>query len=104
MHPAFLRLFTDTVQHAAYAGQDAYGKPNYATPVSRSARVEYKVRRVVDATGQERVSRSRVFLDGDVTIDMRDQLVLSDGTRPPILVLYSPKDLDGNVSHHEVSL
>lgn len=104
MHQALLAMLTDTVIHAAYVSQDAYGKPVYGTPMSHPARVEYKVRRVVDATGQERVSRSRVFLDGDVTLDLRDRFTLPDGTMPPILVLYSPRDLNGSVDHHEVSL
>ena len=104
MDRALVAMLTDTITHAAYVSQDAYGKPTYATGVSRPARVEYKVRRVVDATGQEKVSRAKVFLDGTVTLDLRDRITLSDSSTAPILLLYSPHELDGSVSHHEVSL
>jgi hypothetical protein len=105
LHPALAALLTETVTHEAFTGvQDAYGAPAFAGSVTHPARVEFTVRRIVDHTGQERMSRCKVFLDGDVTIDLRDRLVLPDGTAPPILALSSPRDLSGNVSHWEVSL
>lgn len=99
-----LELLTNTVSHAAYVSQDSYGAPTYATPVSRPARVDYTVRRIVNAQGDERVSMARVFLDGAVVIRLRDILTLADGTSPAIQRIASPKDLDGTVHHHEVSL
>ncbi len=103
MDAALRALLTDTVTLAAYTSQDVYGSPTYASPQTVPARIEYKVRRVVDHTGQERVSRARVFLDGDVVLDLRDRVTLPDGTSPPILALYSVRDVDGSISHHEIS-
>jgi hypothetical protein len=104
MHEALQRLLTDTIEHHAYLGQDSYGAPLYAPLVRRLCRLEAMVRRVVDAQGQERVSRSRCFFDGDVTLTLRDKLLLPDGTSPPILQLASVKDVDGSVDHWELVL
>lgn len=104
MQAALRAMLTDTLVHAAYLTQDGYGAPIYAAAVSIPARIEWEIRRVVDAMGQERVSRCKVFLDGAVVIDLRDQLILPDGTKPPLLSLASPRDLDGTIAHHEVML
>jgi hypothetical protein len=104
MHRALAAMLTDTITHVPYMSQDAYGKPVYGAPRVYPARIEYQVRRVVDPTGQEKVSRSRVFLDGAVTIGLRDQILLPDGSTAPILTLYSPREVDGSLSHHEVNL
>jgi hypothetical protein len=87
MHPALLALCTDTIQHAAYQSQDAYGNPVHGPPVARQARVEYVARRFLTAQGQERVSRAIAYVDGSVIIDMRDAITLTDGTTPSIQAL-----------------
>jgi hypothetical protein len=103
MHDALRAMLTDTMTKEAYTGQDSYGKPTFASPVSLAARVQFLLQRVVDATGQERVSRATVFVNGDVVIDLRDRLTFADGTSSPILRLYSPKDLNGAIDHWEIS-
>jgi hypothetical protein len=104
MHRALAAMLTETILHTPYVSQDAYGKPVYGASRVYPARIEYQVRRVVDSTGQEKVSRSRVFLDGAVTIGLRDQILLPDGSSTPILTLYSPREVDGSIAHHEVNL
>lgn len=104
MHRALLAMLTETITQEVFAAQDAYGKPIYSAPVSLAARVEYKPRRVVDATGQERVSRATVFLDGTAVLGMRDRLTLPDGTSSPIMQLYGPRDVNGSIDHWEATL
>ena len=99
MHPALQRLLTETLSHYAFTGHDAYGKPVYGPEQQHPARVEFRIRKVVDMTGVERVSRARVFFDGDVVLDLRDKVVLTDGTAPPIIVAYSPRDIHGARDH-----
>lgn len=101
MDPALQALLTATVTIAPYTGQDAYGKAQYGPAQTVPARVQFRLQRLTDATGQERVSRAKVFVDGDVTLDLRDRVTLPDGTMPPILTLYKVSDLDGAVSHWE---
>jgi hypothetical protein len=104
MEPALLALLTETIQHRAYTGQDRYGKPTYAAPVTRPARLEYRVSTLTDAQGQERTSMITVFCHGDFPITLRDHITLDDGTSPAIQAVYSPRDLDGSVHHHEIKL
>jgi hypothetical protein len=104
MDATLREMLTETVTQTPYTGQDSYGTPSYGASFTRPARVEYKVRRVVDQSGQEKASRARVFLAGDQPVEMQDRLTLEDNTSPPILVLYRVRDVDGSVSHFEVSL
>lgn len=103
MDPALQTMLVTPVPHAAYTGMDAYGKPSYGAPVTQMARVEFRLRTVVDATGAERMSRARVFLNGTVQMDIKDKVTLPDGTTPPILALYEVFEVDGSRSHWEVS-
>lgn len=103
MDAALLALLTETLMVRPYLSQDAYGTPTYGPSVPTPAREEWKIRRIVDQTGQERISRARVFFDGDVSLTVRDQVTLTDGTTPPILLLYHVRNINGSVHHLEVS-
>lgn len=103
MHPDLVALCTDSIVHEAFASQDGYGAPTYSAPVIRPGRLEYKIRRIVDSTGEERLSRARVFFDGTFTLELRDRLTLPDGTAPRILQLYGPRDETGAVDHWEAT-
>lgn len=103
MDPALVAMLTETLTVAPYLGQDAYGTPTFGPPAHYPAREEWKVRRIVDQSGQERVSRARVFFDGNVLLTLRDQVTLTDGTAPPILLLAAVRAVNGTRSHWEVS-
>lgn len=75
----------DTVSHEAYASQDGFGKPTFSSAVSRTAIVEKRTRKMVDATGREVLSTAKITFLQPVAIDQRDRLTLSDGTTGPIL-------------------
>lgn len=103
MDPVLAALLTETVTLEAYTGtQDSYGTPQYAAPVQLPARVEYAPTRIVTAQGEERLSRARVFLDGTVTVDLRDRLTLPDTTQPALLVVAPMRDEVGAVDHIEI--
>lgn len=103
MDPTLAAMLTDTVQQAAYTGtQDVYGAPVYATPVVLAARVDWKVRRITNHAGEERISRAQVFFNGDVTLGVRDKMTLPDGTSPPIQVLSPVTEEVGALDHWEV--
>ena len=69
--------------------------------VTRARRAEYKIRPIVNAWGEERVSRAQLFFNGDAVFGLRDRLVLHDGTAPTIQLLYEVRDA-GSIDHWEV--
>jgi hypothetical protein len=103
MHAALQAMLVHEVQHASYVSQDAYGKPTYAALHTHPARLESRQRKVIDAQGVERISRARVFLASSALMDLKDQVILPDGTSPPILVLREVFAVDGTRSHWECS-
>ena len=102
MSPGLLRLLTDNITLETYTSLDDYGTPHYAAPITVPAFWDRSARLLRDSTGQERMSQHRVFLDGIVTLDLRDKLTLPDGTTAPILRLDSLRDFRGAIDHHEV--
>jgi hypothetical protein len=101
VEPELAAMLTETVSHEAYVGQDGYGAPQYDAAVLRPCRVEFKVGPVVTATGEERTSSTRIFFESDFTLNLRDRLVLEDGTAPQIQAIYRPRDEYGIVHHQE---
>ena len=99
-------MLTETVTHQAYLGQDGYGKPQYSSGVTVPARVAYRTTTLVNAQGQERTSTTVIYLDGDITLTLRDKITLADGSAPAIQNIYSPTDptRPGIPDHHEISL
>jgi hypothetical protein len=105
MDPALVAMLTETIAHAAYTGQDSYGKPTYGAPVNRAARIQYQVTAVTTAQGQERTSTTKIICNGNFGITVRDKLTLPDGTSPTIQQVYSPRDpFSAAVDHHEILL
>lgn len=102
MEPELAAMLTETVSHEAFTGQNAYGTPTYAPAVMRPCRVEYKVGPMVTATGEERTSSTRIFFDSDFTLQLRDKIVLEDGTAPQIQSIYRPRDEAGEIHHQEI--
>ena len=106
LEPALKAMLVDTVAHAAYTGQDAYGKPTHAAPVNRPARIEYQVSAVATPAGQARTSTTVVFFDSDVPIGLKDKLTLPDGSEPAIQEIQSPRHAEApaRIHHHKVVL
>jgi Minor capsid protein len=90
MHTALQRMLVDTIQHAAYQGQDAYGKPLYGPVVLRPARLDFVTRVTPSGGGAERTSQTVLFLNGDVpSVTARDKITFLDGTAPAIQTVRS---------------
>lgn len=81
-----------TVGHAAYTSQDTFGKPTYATLVSRQAVVDLTERPVRTTEGQERLSTARLIFPRPVAVDLRDRFTLPDGRTAPVLTLNGVAD------------
>lgn len=101
LEPALRAMLTQVITQQAYSGQDMYGKPSYGPPQERPARIELLVETVMDQSGQERISNTRLTLDGDVPVHMRDRVVLPDGSSPAIQAVYALDDPENpGVTHH----
>ena len=74
-----------SVTHAAFSSVDGYGKPSYASGVSRKALVESANRLIRTAAGQEVLSRTKVTFLSPVSVTTKDRITLPDGSTGPIL-------------------
>lgn len=104
MHPDLVALLTDTVQHAAYQGQDGYGAPTYGTPVARPVRVEYATQTLVVGVTGDLVNQAYLYFNWDFSLDERDQLTLETGESPRISKIERWKDEHGQQDYLRVHL
>ena len=104
MHPGLQEFLTQTVTHAAATGHDGYGDPTYAPAVPRLAYIEYTVRRMLNAYGEEIISRAQVFLETTPPVAIQDRLILPDGTSQKLQLVSSVHDSDGLLHHYKVYL
>ena len=74
-----------TITHAAFSSDDGYGKPTYATGVSRTAIVERRQKYIRTMAGDEKLSLAKLTFPYPVTINERDKITLPDSTVMPIL-------------------
>ena len=93
---ALANTLTDSLQasvtHKAYASDDGYGKPTYATGVVRKAIVERRQKFVRNELGEEKLSLARVLFVGPVTVGEQDLITLPDGSEMPIVRITGPVD------------
>lgn len=86
-----------TVTVYAFSKFDAYGSPTVSTAGSTyAALVVQQVKSIRDKKGVDKVSNTQIYLDGDVSIDIEDNITLPDGTSPIILAVQTYPDFDGN--------
>ena len=104
MDAALAALLTDTVLHAAYVGQDNYGKPQYGTPVARPARVEYSTQTLVIGATGDIVNQTLVYLNADFAIDERDKITLADGSSSSISQIERWTDEYGQPDYYRLHL
>lgn len=94
----FLDLMPHTVQHAAFSGRTAYGKPSYGSQTAYRARWVKKLTKVKDFGGNEVMARHVVWIAGTPDIGAEDQITLPDGTTPVLLSVEEFPDESGG--HH----
>lgn len=80
------------VTHEAYASQNAYGEPVYASAETRAAVVELRQRAVQTAEGKEVLSTATVTFLGDVVVTTRDRITLPGSLTSPILAVAGSMD------------
>lgn len=81
------RHFQQTVTHEACTGEDGTGARTYAAGVPRKCRIEHQlVPMGRDRNGQEVVSRTQVYFDREVAVDLRDRITLPFAPNQPPLI------------------
>lgn len=97
----FHDLMPDTVQIAPFLASDAYGAPGFGAAVARRARVALRPVRLRRPDGSDTVARGQVWLGDPAPVDVRDRLVLPDGSMPEILAI---EQASGEAGLHHLKL
>jgi hypothetical protein len=98
----WLSMMPDTIQVRASTGLDEFRRRTYsAVTTPYRARIEQQTKKVVSATGEEKVSTKQVFLATTVPISHEDQIILPAPHVPstPPIIAVQPVD-DENGIHH----
>lgn len=82
-------------------GQDGYGEPIFADPVTIKVRWEGRRRLVRDKTGKEVVSESEVICIEDVR---PDDVLAYGGREWVVIAVGEAPGLSGSISHREVAV
>lgn len=82
---ALLREFRQRLVHRPLIGRDAYGQPQYGTPIRIQARLVPGHGVIRDAFGREQTPRHVGYLATTLVIGVEDQLTWPDGSTPPVL-------------------
>jgi len=97
MDDALLSMLNQTVKIAPLSSIDVNGKSIYGDDVNIPARVEYKTTRVLSGTGEDVISSTQTYVNGDVTVTTTSRITLPDGSTPLILKIDQHPDEDGNI-------
>lgn len=95
-------LLNQTVQIKPCTGTSYTGDPSYNAPVTHPARISYKPRRVLTATGIERSSYARVTVE--VEVGDADLIILADGVERVPLQVNRIYDGEGQFHHSSIDL
>lgn len=96
---SFAGLLNQTLEIFPRTGNDSYGNQSLGSAVSVSARIEAMAEEIVDTDGKQRIARSRIFLEADVSISVEDQVTLPGETKKED-VLKVEKIIDSGELHH----
>ena len=99
----FKEFFVHAVTISAFSSQDGYGVLTYTTGATYSARVVNSVKMVRDDSGQEKVSKTQVWINTVSAISTRDRITLSSQFTPSQPSIFSVAIFpDESGSHHTV--
>jgi len=90
-------LMTQEVTWEPRTGLDEYSRPTYGAATAVRCRVVGRPRMTRDVDGQEVVSTTTIYCDGNPGISPVDRVTLPDGSQPVILRVESYPDENGQV-------
>jgi hypothetical protein len=94
----FLDVMVDTVTWEKFTGKDEYSNPIYAAPVTIRCRVSPKSMQLLDANGNEVLSKANIYMAPGYDIGPQDLITQSNGKSDPVIQVARPPDGDGE--HH----
>ncbi len=94
----FLDVMVDTVTWEKLTGIDEYSNPIYADPATIQCRVSPKAMQVLDANGNEVLSKANIYMAPGHDIGAQDRITQFDGSVDPVIQVGKPPDGDG--THH----
>lgn len=94
----FLDVMVDEVVWEKFLGIDEYSNPTYAAPVTIRCRVSPKSMQVLDANGNEVLSKANIYMAPGYDIKAQDKFTLPTGDTDPVIQVGRPPDGDGE--HH----
>ena len=86
---ALSRHMGDTVSIRQPTGRDSHDAPSWSAPTVYLCRVRRENKATKNAQGQDVVSTAQVILDRMIALDVRAEVTLPDGTKPPIINVIS---------------
>ena len=99
----FQEFLTTAITHEPYSGQDGFGKPNFKSGVSYSARVTVVLDGSRDARSVDGINVSKLWINTTTAFTIRDRITLPSAflpTQPPIMSSSVVYDESG--PHHTV--
>lgn len=96
MDKQFLRYLNQQVTWKPYVSRNGAGEVTYGTATTLACYQSGERKLITDSNGQEVISEYALYFNGAAaaSVQPKDQLVLPDGRKPPILALkpfYGPK-------------
>jgi len=85
----------------SWRGSNVYGDPVYDQPVPYPALIQRDIKMIRNTKGQEVISTGQIYLDGTVSVALKDRITLPDGAQPPIQSISIEYDETGK-EHHKV--
>lgn len=105
MRAAFLALLKQTVTIEPFSSDNAHNDATYGTGVEYKARVESYTPVNRSYEGLVGTPAARVFVNGNVTVGVRDRITLPIGWKPTlrfVVDVAEHPDETGNVHHKEI--
>jgi hypothetical protein len=106
----FADLLNDTIIWRQKTGRNDFGARTFGTGITFTARVVKKTKMVRDIRGDQVVSTAQVWigttddtnLDAPPNVSPEDQIELSNGQTPDILMIEQPQDESGVAAYTKV--
>ena len=76
--------FVQSVSLSKFVSRDAYHNVTYGAPSTISANIDYTIKKIIDATGNEIVTYAWIALPPTTSINYNDKLTLPDNSNPVI--------------------
>lgn len=100
---ALLDMMNETITVKTLASVNNYGEETHTGTTTYSAYIDRSPSITRDGQGREVVASATLYVASE-TISVTDQIVMPNGTTPPIVNVSTYYDEDGDIHHQVVSV